>query len=409
MHDTDAQIVIVGAGIGGMTAALALHARGCKRVMLLEAAKEIRPLGVGINIQSAAVGELTALGMGDAMEATAIATRELWYVDHTGATLWADPRGLLAGERHPQYSIHRGELQMLLLHAVRDRLGADALRTGMRLQRIEQNETSARAVVLNRRTGATEELRAAVVIGADGINSAVRAQLHPRRCDLSFANVDMWRGVTEVANFLDGHTMIVANDEQSNRLIAYPICARTAARGRALVNWVCMVPKAHPSVTGQASWDCPGSLAEVLPHFSDWDLGWADVRELIERSAEIFRYPMVDRDPLPAWRVGRVTLLGDAAHLMYPVGANGASQAILDASRLAAELAASGDVITALDRYETVRRDATTAVIHANRNRDHAERAIVTQNGAGKSAALAEITQTYRKIVERPQPTASLD
>lgn len=409
MHDRDAEIVIVGAGIGGMTAALALHAHGCKRVMLLEAAQEIRPLGVGINIQSAAVGELTALGIGDAMEATAIATRELRYVEHTGATLWADPRGLFAGERHPQYSIHRGELQMLLLRAVCDRLGPDALRTGMRLQQIEQNETSARAVVLNRRTGTTEQLRAAVIIGADGINSAVRAQLHPRQCDLSFANVHMWRGVTEVASFLDGHTMIVANDEQSNRLIAYPICARTAARGRALVNWVCMVPNAHPSVTGQADWDCPGSLAEVLPHFSDWDLGWADVRELIERSAEILRYPMVDRDPLPAWRVGRVTLLGDAAHLMYPVGANGASQAILDASRLAAELATSGDVITALDRYETVRREATTAVIHANRNRDHAERAIVTQKGARKSAAFAEITQTYRKIVERPQPTASLD
>jgi 2-polyprenyl-6-methoxyphenol hydroxylase-like FAD-dependent oxidoreductase len=407
MRGRDADIIIVGAGIGGLTAALALHARGYDRIAVLEAAKQIRAQGVGINIQPAAVGILSELGLAEAMDDTAIATRELWYVDHTGTKLWADPRGLHAGEKYPQYSIHRGELQMLLLRAVQNRLGPDAVRTCMRLERIEQDDTSVRAVVLNRGTGATHELAAAAVIGADGINSAVRAQLHPRQCDLAFANVHMWRGVTELAKFLDGRTMIVANDEHSNRLIAYPISAHTAGRGRALVNWVCMVPNARAAVTGEAGWDCPGSLADVLPHFSHWNLGWVSVRELLEGSESILEYPMVDRDPLRGWRVGRVTLLGDAAHLMYPVGANGASQAIIDASRLAAELAAGGGITAALDRYESARRGATTAIIHANRDRDRAERAIVTQPSAGKSAALADITQTYRNIVERPQAAAN--
>lgn len=398
-----ADIVIAGAGIGGLTTALALHANGIERVLVLEAASEIRPLGVGINIQPAAITELFALGLGESLAASGIATHELRYLDHTGRTLWAERRGIAAGNRYPQYAIHRGELQLLLLAAVRERIGLDAVRTGTRLELFEQTHAGVRAYAYDGAVGTTIAFEAAALIGADGMHSAVRSQLHPDQCALSSAKVQMWRGVTELEDFLDGRTMIVANDDRSCRLVAYPISARHAAQGRALVNWVCLVPNVAEDLFGAANWDCVGQVDEVLPYFAHWDFGWLDIRDLLCRSRQILKYDMVDRDPLRQWGTHRVTLLGDAAHLMYPVGANGATQAIVDASTLAAELANNSDTVHALRRYETARRVATTAIIHANRDRDRAERGIATRPEAEKTAALAAITNTYRTIVERPQ------
>ncbi|MEK8144944.1 FAD-dependent monooxygenase [Streptomyces sp. M10(2022)] len=210
---------------------------------MLEAADEIRPLGVGINIQPAAIAALTAtLGLGDELAATAIATREHLYVDHTGTRLWNEPRGLAAGHQYPQYSIHRGELQMLLLAAVRDRLGPDAIRTGTRLHSFEHTHSGIRAQAHDQAAGTTIAIEATALIGADGLHSAVRAQLHPGRTPLSSGGMRMWRGLVELDGFLDGRTMIVASDDEATRMIAYPISARHAARGKALLNWVCLVP-----------------------------------------------------------------------------------------------------------------------------------------------------------------------
>jgi 5-methylphenazine-1-carboxylate 1-monooxygenase len=396
-----ADIVIAGGGIGGLTTALALHAHGISATVL-ESAGEIRPHGVGINIQPAAIAVLTALGLGDALAETGIATHEHRYLNHTGTVLWTEPRGIAAGHASPQYSLHRGELQMLLLGAVRDRLGSDAVRTGARLTAFEQTRDGVRARAGNRATGATTSYDAAALIGADGLHSAVRSRLHPKQAALSMAGVDMWRGLTEVEGFLDGRTMILANDEHDARLVAYPCSARHAAQGRALVNWVCLVPIPASGPSGDPGWDRPGLLADVLPHFSSWDFGWLNVPDMLARSDQILQYPMVDRDPLANWGDGRVTLLGDAAHLMYPIGANGASQAILDAAALATALAGDSDVVTALRRYEESRRPATTAIVQANRDMDHAERAMAARPDQDKTAALAALTSSYRTVVESP-------
>lgn len=401
---TTADVLIAGGGIGGLTAALTLHAQGIGAVVL-ESAARIRPEGVGINIQPAAIAELTTLGLGDALADTGIATREHRYFDSQGTMLWAEPRGVAAGHACPQYSLHRGELQMLLLDAVRDRLGPDAVRTGARLTGFEQTAGGVRAEVLDRATGSTTAYEGQALVGADGLHSAVRSRLHPDRAALSMAGVDMWRGLTELDGFLDGRTMILVNDGHDTRLIAYPCSARHAARGRALVNWVCMVPVTAAGPGGDPGWDRPGRLADVLPHFADWDLGWLDVAGLLAGSDRILQYPMVDRDPLPRWGSDRVTLLGDAAHLMYPIGANGASQAIVDAAVLATELA-TGDVVAALRRYEDLRRPATTAIVQANRHMDRAERALSADPAQDRSAALAALTSSYRTTVDHaaPQP-----
>ncbi|TCO52312.1 FAD-dependent monooxygenase [Actinocrispum wychmicini] len=386
-------IVVAGGGIGGLTTALALHARGM-RVTVLEAVGQIKPLGVGINVQPGAIAELTALGLGDALNATGIRTREHLYLDQAGATLWTEARGLDAGHEHPQYSIHRGELQLLLLDAVRERLGPDAVRTGARVRSFEQTDDGVRVV------SDVGEFEAAALVGADGLHSAVRARLHPHQARLSAAGTHMWRGLTEMPQgFLDGRTMMLANDEQTTRLVAYPISARHAEQGTALVNWVCLVP-AEVGPAGDVDWERPGRIDDVLPYYGHWDLGVLDIRAMLAGSREILYYPMVDRDPLATWGKGRVTLLGDAAHLMYPIGANGASQAIVDAVTLAAELDKGDGVAAALARYEAVRRPVTTEVVLANRKMHNDQRHVAGRSAGDKAAVLRAITSAYRATVE---------
>ncbi|MET8844012.1 flavin-dependent oxidoreductase [Streptomyces rubiginosohelvolus] len=390
-------IVIAGAGIGGLTAALALQARGLPATVL-ESAPEIRPLGVGINIQPGAVAELIGLGLGDALAATGIPTREHRYLNHHGATLWTEPRGAAAGHPAPQYSIHRGELQMLLLEAVRERLGADAIRTGTEVRGFHQYAD--RVVVhTGAPSGGTAEAEADVLIGADGLHSAVRARLHPDEPPLRTTAVRMWRGLSELPEFIDGRTMIIAADDRANRIVAYPCSRRHAERGTVLLNWVCLA-----AVEGgdPGSGVGPGRLEDLLPHFADWEFDWLDIRAALAASPTILHYPMVDRDPLPSWGDSRVTILGDAAHPMYPIGANGASQAVLDGVAVAAELAEGGDPAAALHRYEAARRPATTAIVEANRTMDRSERALAERLDGDVSGELRTITRDYRAAVERP-------
>ncbi|MFE3253420.1 FAD-dependent monooxygenase [Streptomyces sp. NPDC059209] len=385
-------VLIAGGGIGGLTAALSLHTAGIDAVVL-ERARHIEPLGVGMNLLSHGVRELTELGLGDDLAALGVATAEHVYCDSSGDQLFAEPRGLDQGYRWPQYSVHRGELHLMLLERVRERLGPGAVRTGTRLVDFTEGPDAVHVRVEGRGTGAAETLDGAALIGADGLHSAVRARLHPDEGPPAWSGHRMWRGVTKLDRpFLTGTSMAIVRDGDAS-LVVYPI-------GRDRINWVCLVRVAEPGPLPEGgAVDAvddhrTAALEDVLPYYESWSMGWLDVPDLLARGDHILEYPMVDRDPLPAWGRGRVTLLGDAAHPMYPAGANGASQAVLDARVLALELArADGDIPAGLAAYERARVEATTAVVRAGRAMERAGTAIPWNRGS-----LARMAEMYRQM-----------
>jgi 2-polyprenyl-6-methoxyphenol hydroxylase-like FAD-dependent oxidoreductase len=349
--------VVVGAGIGGLTTALSLHAAGIA-VEVYEAVAELRPLGVGINLLPHAVRELTELGLADRIAEVGVATEALVYANRHGQEIWREPRGLAAGYRWPQYSIHRGTLQMLLLAAVRERLGPDAVRTGREASGFEPN-----GAVRFRDGG---RVRGDVVVAADGVHSAMRAQAYPGEGPPIWNRRVLWRGVSEAHAYLGGRTMVMAG-HASQKFVCYPIDPAASKRGRSLVNWIAELRFPDGPDWRREDWNRPGRLEDFLPRFESWTFGWLDVPQLIREAAHVFEYPTVDREPIDRWTFGRVTLLGDAAHPMYPIGSNGASQAILDARSLAYRLATEADVPAALAAYEAERRAATTRLVLANR------------------------------------------
>lgn len=355
--------LIVGAGIGGLTTALSLHAAGIE-CAIVDKAQRLDSTGVGINLQPHAVRELTDLGLGDSLASIGVPTAEMVHYDRFGNRIWGEPRGVAAGYRWPQYSVHRGELQMLLLRTVRERLGTAVIRTGLAFEDCTGSADGVRARLRDRTTDERIDWDADMLIGADGLHSAVRAHLHPDEGPPLDSGIRMWRGTAVREPFLTGRTMIVAGSNAAAKFVAYPISP--TADGLATVNWVAEVRL--PERTAKADWTARGRLADVLPYFADWRFGWLDVPDLIRASDPILEYPMVDRDPLPSWGTGRITLLGDAAHPMYPIGSNGGSQAILDARVLAYHLASAPDAPTALADYERERRETTSAIVLANRN-----------------------------------------
>ena len=341
------KIVIAGAGIGGLTAAMCLHRAGFE-VEVFEAVNELRPLGVGINIQAGAVRILSGLGLEPALAATGIETRELRYANRHGQTIWADPRGRHAGLPWPQFSIHRGELQMILFDAARKTLGADRIKLGRRLTGLAQRGNRAIARF------ADDTVEADILIGADGIHSAVRAHFYPDEGPPKWQGILMWRGVTVGKPYLGGATMVQAG-HHTQKFVCYPISRAHAERGEALINWICDLYQGPHAAPPREDWNKPGKLADFLPRYAGWDFGWLNVPEVIRNAHAIFEFPMVDRDPLPRWSHGRITLLGDAAHPMYPIGSNGASQSIIDGEAIAQELSAGDDPEKALRRYEECR------------------------------------------------------
>ena len=360
------RVVIAGAGIGGLAAALSLHAAGIDAVVI-DSAATLRPLGVGINLMPHAVRELTELGLGDELEATGIPTAEMVHFDRHGNRIWGFASGRNIGYRWPQYSIHRGELQMILLAAVRVRLGPDVVRTGTAFTGFSESSSQVAAQVRDRSSGVTSVLLADVLVGADGLYSGVRAQLHPGEPPPRWGGIMMWRGVMEGSPFLTGRTVAVAGANAALKFVAYPISRQAERRGRALLNWVAevMLPASRLDT---ADWDRTGRVEDVLPWFADWKFGWLDVPALITGAPRILEYPMVDRDPLPSWGAGPVTLLGDAAHPMYPIGANGGSQAVVDARVLAWSLAREATPAEGLAVYEAARLATVNAIVLACRD-----------------------------------------
>jgi len=359
------QVVIVGGGIGGLTLALMLHARGIG-CHVHEASRRIRELGVGINVLPHAIAELAELGLLPRLDEVAIRTRELIYANRFGQEIWREPRGVDAGYQVPQFSIHRGRLQGVLHEAAIDRLGRKAVRAGHAFTSFSQAEGSVKARFSRAAKGERLTVEGDVLVGCDGIHSTVRRRLYPGEAGLKWNGVLMWRGATVATAFLDGRTMIVGGGF-NNKLVLYPIAP--AERGRQLINWVVTYRMGDGSdpPPRREDWNRRGTLTELMPHVKRFETPHVDLVRLVKNAPGFYEYPMADRDPLPRWTHGRVTLLGDAAHPMYPVGSNGASQAILDARCLADALAAAEHPRAALAAYEAERLPKTAEIVRNNR------------------------------------------
>lgn len=360
------KVIIVGGGIGGLTTALMLHRRGIDAVVY-EQSPEIREVGVGINTLPHAIAELDELGLLPALDAVGIRTHELFYMNRFGQTVWREPRGVHAGFKAPQFSIHRGRLQKVILDAVIERLGPQAVRAGRRLEGFFQDEGGVTAHFSDSAFAEQgETARGDVLIGADGIHSSVRAHYFPDQGPPSWQGVRMWRGAIDWPVFLDGDSMIVAGGMQA-KLVLYPI-GKGEKPGTRLLNWVVNVRLGDPSKPPpRETWSRTGRLEDVLPFARRFSVPGVDVEALVRATPVFWEYPMCDRDALPRWTHGRVTLLGDAAHPMYPVGSNGASQAILDARCLADSLARAGHPRHGLALYETERLQKTADIVALNR------------------------------------------
>ena len=358
-------VIVVGAGIGGLTLALCLQQVGI-RARVYEASAEIRPLGVGINVLPHASRELGRLGLEPALTQHAVLTRDSAFFNRFGQLIHREPLGRSAGYDAPQYSIHRGDLQRVLLDAWIERAGQAALTTGWRCTGFTQDEHGVGVTFDDPRSGALlAPQRADVVIACDGLHSAIRKQLHPGEGAPRYSGVNMWRGVTRWQPILGGATMVRAGWLSHGKMVIYPIRDDIDGAGTQLVNWVAEIETA---TYRQRDWTRPGQLADFIGAFEDWHFDWLDVPALIRAADAVLEFPMVDQDPLPWWTQGRATLLGDAAHPMVPRGSNGAGQAILDARCLADLLARGGDPRAALRDYETQRLAATTQVVLTNRS-----------------------------------------
>jgi 5-methylphenazine-1-carboxylate 1-monooxygenase len=400
------KIIINGAGIGGLTLALMLHKRGFKPV-LYESSTEIKPLGVGINVQPSAIVELTELGLLEKLRATGIETAEVVYFNKFGQRIWAEPRGIAAGYLVPQFSIHRGELQMLLLSTVKERLGASAVKTGY--EGISVDPDKGLLTVKHKATGIENVVQGDVVVSADGIHSALRRQFYPNEGPPKFSGCILWRATTIGVPFLSGRSMAMAGHADM-KLVCYPISQSYAEQGRAMINWIAEL-KIPDDAPPKDDWNREVDRNIFAPQFANWNFDWLDVPKMFEGAERVFEFPMVDRDPLPKWSHGKVTLLGDAAHPMYPIGSNGATQSVLDARALADQIASSSaaDMESALVRYEQERLPKTAKIVMVNRAQgpdaamqvveDRAPNGFTNLDDVVSMTELQQIALNYKKVV----------
>jgi 5-methylphenazine-1-carboxylate 1-monooxygenase len=406
-------VIIIGAGIGGLTLALSLHQAGigCR---VFEAAARLLPLGVGINILPHATAEFAALGVLPAMEQAAVVTRESSFFNRFGQHVYSEPAGRWAGYEAPQLSIHRGDLQAVLLAAVLQRIGSANVMTGHQCIGITSTPRSVRVHFKDPGGTVLPDASGAIAVACDGIHSSVRKQFYPDEGAPRYSGVNMWRGVTSHAPFLSGATMVRAGWLAVGKMVIYPIRNNIDGHGNQLVNWVAELQSPQPV---RRDWTAQGSLADFLPTFANWQFDWLDVAQLIRNTESVLAYPMVDQDPLPRWSFGRVTLLGDAAHPMYPRGSNGAGQAILDARYLATQLATLGLTSQALGAYDQIRNAATAKVVLMNRSNppDTILREVHERCGDKPFARiedvvsaqeLARISNNYRQVAGIAQPLA---
>jgi len=400
------RILIAGGGIGGLTAALSLHKAGFE-VHVYESSAELKPLGVGINLLPHAVRVLTNLGLKDSLSEIAVATSELVYHNKFGQMIWQEPRGEFAGYNWPQFSIHRGMFQMLLFEETKRILGADHIHTGHHLQNCENTIEGVAATFLVKETNELIIVKGDALIGADGIHSVVRKQFYPDEGIPIFSGIILHRGVTKAKPFRSGSSMIMAGSADQ-KFVAYPISPQVDAEGNQVINWIADLKVGTEGNIMVRDWNRKADKQKLLSAFQSWQFDWLDVSGLINGADAIYEFPMSDRDPLPRWSFDTITLLGDAAHPMYPIGSNGASQAILDAECLAQSLINSEDIIDGLKAYEAVRLEATKNIVLQNRQmgpeqvmqivEDRAPNGFTDLYDVISQAELEEVAARYKKV-----------
>jgi 2-polyprenyl-6-methoxyphenol hydroxylase-like FAD-dependent oxidoreductase len=355
-------IAVVGGGIAGLGFALALKLKGLS-CDVYESVPEIKELGVGITLLPHAMRELAALGVQDKLEAVAIENLESVFFNRYGQFIYKEPRGRHAGYPLPELGIHRGKLHRILFDEALARLGADRIHTGYRCVGVQQDANGATLRFVDPVSGAAREpVRADVVIACDGVRSTVRKQFYPDE-KVAFAGINTWRGVTRHKPILTGKSYMRIGTIETGKMVIYPIIDKLDD-GLQLINWT-------TEIQGDASdmndWNQAGKAADFADIYKDWRFPWLDVPKLIANSEEILEYPMVDKDPVPQWTFGRITLMGDAAHPMYPRGSNGSAQALIDGRVLAEQLQANADPLAALKTYESLRLETTAKIVKTNR------------------------------------------
>jgi len=348
---TDNPVIIAGGGIGGLAAALTLHQIGVPCVVY-EAVREMRPLGVGINMQPNAVRELYDLGFtqGD-LDRVGLPAREWALVGLNGNDIYSEPRGRLAGYNWPQYAVHRGHFHLMLYDAVVERIGRNAVRLGSRVSGYRKNADGSVTALIDHADGSTSERTGALLIGADGIHSAIRAQMHPAQPPIHWGGAVMWRGTTWGKPIRSGSSFVGLGTHRQ-RVVFYPISHPDPKTGLSMINWIAEVTLDNSEGWKQLGWFRQVEVSDFAHHFQDWIWDWLDVPALLRNADSIFENPMIDRDPVSTWQDGPVLLLGDAAHAMYPTGSNGGSQAIVDARLLGAAMLEHGVTSDALAAFD---------------------------------------------------------
>lgn len=356
------EIAIVGGGIGGLALALALHQRGlaCE---VYEATREVREVGVGITLLPHAMRELAALGVQPQLEALGIENQESVFFNRWGQYVYREPRGRHGGYPLPEIGIHRGKLHRVLFDAVRERLGDARIHLDHRCVGVEQHRAHVTLHLEDSAGRPHPPVLAGIVVACDGVNSAIRGQFYPDE-QLAFTGINTWRGVTVHKPILSGKSYIRIGSVETGKMVIYPIVDNVDGQGNQLVNWVAEIRQDEAS---RNDWNKPGRSEDFIGFFSGWEFDWLNVPQLIQNAQQIFEYPMVDKDPVPRWTFGRVTLLGDAAHPMYPRGSNGSAQALIDARTLADALAGQADPLAALAAYEAERLAPTARIVQTNR------------------------------------------
>lgn len=402
-------IAIIGAGPGGLVTALRLHQQGI-RPTIYESVLELKPLGVGVDIKTVGTKELDELGLLDEFRAISVDAEDSIFYNHFGQEIYAEKCGTHMGYLHEQRFVHRGILQMLLFRTVLDRLGEDAVVLGARAVKYDQDSDGV-TLGLEHRDGRTEQVRHEAVIAADGIRSAVRRQMHPNLAEPEFSGITMWRGTTLREPIRGGHTILHLGDPRISTMIVYPIAENFEGSGLDLINWV-VETNGEETVE---DWNQVADPEQIIPAFDSLELPFLDVQQLIRDAREVYLFPLIRHFPLDTWVDGRVVLLGDAAHAMYPRGGNGITQAMLDARVLSEKLVTLDDPAEAFAAYDSARREIVNRIADNMRGEGYEViRRMVAERTDGKPfvdiedvlplAEADQIFSRYHALVGAPRP-----